>query len=135
MPIDVALITVSPPDMNGYVSLGISVDITKTAAEVAGYVVAAEEQGKFTERSVESEAFRAGNKTPADLYAQAEALRMRFKTASACFGAFMGLAFCGRMIRLSVIRRNRDYVPDRGACLSCARCHAYCPVGKEDAAA
>jgi len=40
MPIDVALITVSPPDNNGYVSLGISVDITKTAAEVAGYVVA-----------------------------------------------------------------------------------------------
>lgn len=40
MPIDVALITVSPPDMNGYVSLGISVDITKTAASVARYVVA-----------------------------------------------------------------------------------------------
>jgi acyl-CoA hydrolase/GNAT superfamily N-acetyltransferase len=40
MPIDVALITVSPPDNNGYVSLGISVDITKTAAEVADYVVA-----------------------------------------------------------------------------------------------
>ena len=30
MPIDVALITVSPPDDSGYVSLGISVDITKT---------------------------------------------------------------------------------------------------------
>jgi acyl-CoA hydrolase/RimJ/RimL family protein N-acetyltransferase len=40
MPIDVALITVSPPDRNGYVSLGISVDITKTAAETARYVVA-----------------------------------------------------------------------------------------------
>ena len=40
MPVDVALITVSPPDNNGYVSLGISVDITKTAAEVAPYVIA-----------------------------------------------------------------------------------------------
>ena len=40
MPIDVALITVSPPDNSGYVSLGISVDITKTAAEMARYVVA-----------------------------------------------------------------------------------------------
>lgn len=40
MHIDVALITVSPPDKNGYVSLGISVDIGKTAAEVAEYVVA-----------------------------------------------------------------------------------------------
>jgi acyl-CoA hydrolase/GNAT superfamily N-acetyltransferase len=40
IPVDVALISVSPPDNNGYVSLGISVDITKTAAEVADYVVA-----------------------------------------------------------------------------------------------
>ena len=97
--------------------------------------VAAEEQGKYTEHSVESEAFHAGSKTAADLYAEADALKQRFRVASGCFGAFMGLAFCGRMIRLSVIRRNRDYVPDRGACLSCARCFAYCPVGKEDAAA
>jgi acyl-CoA hydrolase/GNAT superfamily N-acetyltransferase len=40
MPIDVALITVSPPDKSGYVSLGISVDITRTAAQMARYVVA-----------------------------------------------------------------------------------------------
>ncbi|MFO7569074.1 MAG: GNAT family N-acetyltransferase [Smithellaceae bacterium] len=40
LPVDVALITVSPPDLNGYVSLGISVDITKTAAQTARYVVA-----------------------------------------------------------------------------------------------
>jgi acyl-CoA hydrolase/GNAT superfamily N-acetyltransferase len=40
MPLDVALITVSVPDKNGYVSLGISVDTTKTAAEIADYVVA-----------------------------------------------------------------------------------------------
>lgn len=40
MPIDAALVTVSPPDKSGYVSLGISVDITKTAADIARYVVA-----------------------------------------------------------------------------------------------
>ena len=40
MHIDTALITVSPPDMSGYVSLGVSVDITKTAAELADYVIA-----------------------------------------------------------------------------------------------
>lgn len=40
MPIDVALISVCPPDESGYVSLGVAVDITKTAAEVAQYVVA-----------------------------------------------------------------------------------------------
>jgi acyl-CoA hydrolase len=40
MHINAALITVSPPDKSGYVSLGVSVDITKTAAEVADYVIA-----------------------------------------------------------------------------------------------
>jgi len=39
-PVDVALIQVSPPDEHGYCSLGISVDIVKTAAEVADMVIA-----------------------------------------------------------------------------------------------
>ncbi|HHV11488.1 MAG TPA: acetyl-CoA hydrolase/transferase family protein [Clostridiales bacterium] len=38
--VDVALIQVSRPDKNGYVSLGISVDYTKAAAENAGFVIA-----------------------------------------------------------------------------------------------
>lgn len=38
--VDTALISVSPPDEYGYVSLGVSVDVTKTAAECADYVVA-----------------------------------------------------------------------------------------------
>lgn len=40
MPIDVAMIQVSPPDRYGYSSLGISVDITKSAAESADLVIA-----------------------------------------------------------------------------------------------
>ncbi|MGD9394882.1 MAG: GNAT family N-acetyltransferase [Candidatus Thorarchaeota archaeon] len=40
MPLDVALIQISPPDRNGYSSLGISVDITKAAAESADVVIA-----------------------------------------------------------------------------------------------
>ncbi|MBP6875737.1 MAG: GNAT family N-acetyltransferase [Candidatus Eisenbacteria bacterium] len=40
VPIDVALIQVSPPDPHGYVSLGISVDIVKAAAEKADLVIA-----------------------------------------------------------------------------------------------
>jgi acyl-CoA hydrolase/ribosomal protein S18 acetylase RimI-like enzyme len=37
--IDVALIQVSPPDRNGYMSLGVSVDITKAAVESASKVI------------------------------------------------------------------------------------------------
>ncbi|MFO7835139.1 MAG: GNAT family N-acetyltransferase [Candidatus Thorarchaeota archaeon] len=40
MPIDVALIQVSPPDEHGYCSLGISVDITKSGAESADVIIA-----------------------------------------------------------------------------------------------
>ena len=38
--IDVALIQVAPPDEHGYCSYGVSVDVTKSAAESARYVVA-----------------------------------------------------------------------------------------------
>ena len=40
VPVDVALIQVSPPDEHGYMSLGISVDITKAAVENARTVIA-----------------------------------------------------------------------------------------------
>ena len=40
VPIDVALIQTSPPDAHGYMSLGISVDITKAAVENASLVIA-----------------------------------------------------------------------------------------------
>lgn len=40
LPPDVALVQVSPPDKHGYCSLGTSVDIAKSAVEVAKYVIA-----------------------------------------------------------------------------------------------
>lgn len=40
MPVDVALISVTPPDVNGLCSLGVSVDIVRSAAANAKYVVA-----------------------------------------------------------------------------------------------
>jgi len=40
VPIDVALVQVSPPDRHGYVSLGISVDIVKAAVDSARMVIA-----------------------------------------------------------------------------------------------
>jgi acyl-CoA hydrolase/GNAT superfamily N-acetyltransferase len=40
LPLDLALIQVSPPDDHGYCSLGVSVDLTKAAAENADIVIA-----------------------------------------------------------------------------------------------
>lgn len=40
LPVDVALIQVSPPDADGYVSLGVSVDVVRAAVKAARIVVA-----------------------------------------------------------------------------------------------
>lgn len=40
LPLDVALVQVSPPDKHGYCSLGVSVDIAATAVKTAKYVIA-----------------------------------------------------------------------------------------------
>jgi len=90
--------------------------------------VTAEDQGRLAETTIDTDAFRAGKQMPAELYADANAIKRQFKYASAWFGAFMGLVICGKLIRLSIIRKSSDYEADRGACLSCARCFAYCPV-------
>ncbi len=40
MPLDVAMVQVSPPDKHGYCSIGVSVDITNAAIETARHVIA-----------------------------------------------------------------------------------------------
>src|SRR5512142_2497413 len=40
LPLDVALIHVSPPDRHGFCSLGVSVDVTRAAVESAKHVIA-----------------------------------------------------------------------------------------------
>src|SRR6185369_17025627 len=40
LPVNVALIQVSPPDRHGFCSLGVSVDVTRAAVHVADRVVA-----------------------------------------------------------------------------------------------
>lgn len=40
LPIDVALVHVSPPDRHGFCSLGVSVDVTRAAVQKARYVIA-----------------------------------------------------------------------------------------------
>lgn len=40
LPLDVAIVQVSPPDKHGYCSLGVSVDIARSAVNMAKYVIA-----------------------------------------------------------------------------------------------
>jgi NosR/NirI family nitrous oxide reductase transcriptional regulator len=42
-------------------------------------------------------------------------------------GAFMGLVIGLRLLTLATRRRRVDYEPNRGECVSCARCFRHCP--------
>ena len=55
--------------------------------------VAGEEQGYFTEMTIESEAFRASRQTVPELYAEAHTVRADFRRKSPWFGAFLGLVY------------------------------------------
>lgn len=90
--------------------------------------IAAEEAGAVEGTTIESDAFRDGGQTISSLYADALTVRRRFMPISAALGAFLGLVLCARLYRLSVLRDEHDYIADKGACLSCARCFKYCPV-------
>lgn len=90
--------------------------------------IAAEERGAIAEHTIDTDTFRAGKATLGELYAESARLRGRFAWSSALFGLFMGLVVSGKLIRLSVLRKSEDYTVDRGACVTCARCFAYCPV-------
>ena len=87
-----------------------------------------EDAGLAAATTLRSDAFREGDTPTSDLLAEADALRGRFRIGSMLLGAFLGLALGGRMVSLAVARRRSGYEPDRGACLSCGRCFASCPV-------
>lgn len=77
--------------------------------------------------ALELEEFRSGEVTPEALAAEAGAVRRQFRIGGACLGGFLGLVFGVRLVGAS-LRRSRDtYEPDRGECLSCARCYLSCP--------
>ena len=47
-------------------------------------------------------------------------------------GGFIGLVFGLTLAGISTFRYREDYEPNKGTCLSCARCLDYCPVKPGD---
>ena len=88
----------------------------------------AEEQGKVTGHTDESEAFATQGLQSADLYRNAGEIRKEFDLGSWFLGAWIGLVFGLRMIGLAVRRRRDEYQVDVAACVACTRCYAACPV-------
>jgi NosR/NirI family transcriptional regulator, nitrous oxide reductase regulator len=81
--------------------------------------------------SVELEAFRSSGTNPEDLVKQADTIRRQFKTGGWWLGGILGSIFGIALLKVSVRRSRVGYEPDRGDCLSCARCYRSCPKEHE----
>ncbi len=64
---------------------------------------------------------------PDVLLANARDIRHRFQIGGWWFGSWIGLIVGAKLLGLSMWRSRRDYEPDRGDCLACARCFESCP--------
>jgi|FLOH01.1.fsa_nt_gi NosR/NirI family transcriptional regulator, nitrous oxide reductase regulator len=87
---------------------------------------------EFYVEPLEIEAYRSAGKSEEEVFNEASAVISEFKTGSALLGGFIGLAFGLTLAGLSVFKYRKDYEPNKGTCLSCARCMDYCPVEEND---
>jgi len=77
---------------------------------------------------IEIEAYRSSGKTDEELFSEAKEMLEVFHTGGMILGGFIGLVFGLTLAGLSVFKFRTDYEPNKGECLSCARCMDYCPV-------
>lgn len=82
---------------------------------------------------IDLDAFRASGKTANELYIEAADIVREFYIGGWILGGFIGLVFGLTLANLSRFQYRTDYEPNKGSCLSCARCMDFCPVepGKE----
>jgi len=78
-------------------------------------------------QNMEISAFHGSGTQQKDLERQAAAIQARFRTGSWALGGFLGAVLGFGLIGTSIQHRREIYQPDRGACLSCARCYLFCP--------
>lgn len=81
--------------------------------------------------SEESEAYHTSGIQEQQLFFEAGQIQSFFYTGSWLAGAFLGFIFGIALIKTSIVRRQTDYEPDRGDCVSCGKCYKYCPVDKQ----
>ena len=79
-------------------------------------------------RTDASDAYRSSGRPLAEAYRVALDWRQRYRLAGHLAGGLGRLVLGGKLVQLSVRRRQTDYQPDRSGCVSCGRCFWYCPV-------
>jgi ferredoxin len=87
----------------------------------------AEEHKTVEGMTDESDAFSKQARPVEELYAEAEAIKARFRAGGAFTFGVLGLIIGWKLIRHTLRRRQTVYEADPGVCLSCARCYLACP--------
>lgn len=112
----------------GWVGSSIAVPLSQQSIEVrTAEDLAAELRDTDRQQSLETETFRKSGTSRESLFAEARRTRSALRTAGWLGGGLLGLALACQLLGLSLRRQRKDYVPDRGACVSCARCFEHCP--------
>jgi ferredoxin len=78
--------------------------------------------------SLDVESFKASGKQVEELMKEVDGILSTFKTGAWILGGFIGLIIGVSLASLAVFRYREDYEPNKGTCLSCARCVDFCPV-------
>lgn len=84
--------------------------------------------GETDQEAFEITAFNASGQSKEELYSEAAKILKQFYYGSWILGGFIGFVFGLTLVNLSVFKYQEDYTPNKGTCLSCARCVDYCPV-------
>jgi ferredoxin len=79
--------------------------------------------------NLDVQAFLTSGKSMNELINEAALIRDKFYTGGWWVGGFLGLAFGLLFTGKTIFRFRKDYIPDKGNCVSCGRCMTYCPVG------
>lgn len=79
----------------------------------------------------EVEAFEGSGLKKEELFAKANTMHKKFRLGGWIVGGFVGAVLGTSLIGVSVRRTRETYEPDRGACVSCARCFMSCPKERQ----
>jgi ferredoxin len=113
---------------SGWVGSRLNIPLSRLHPTVSlAEEVLLENAGKRTEMTDATKAFRATGKPSEELFAEAKSLQNQFHKGGLVLGGFIGLILCLKLVSLFIRRRQLEYDVDKGTCLSCGRCFAYCP--------
>ncbi|RPH33925.1 MAG: 4Fe-4S binding protein [Bacteroidales bacterium] len=86
---------------------------------------------KTQPESFEVTAFKSAGKSVEEFYKETASIVDMFYIGGWILGGFLGLVFGLTLTSLSIFKYQEDYTPNKGTCLSCARCIDFCPVKLE----